>query len=236
MLLKQTKIMERESFIFYKSWFEVIRDESKEVQWEIINAIIEYAFNDNLVELMPKSRLAFKFIKRDIDKATEKYQEYIDKQRDNGKKGGRPRKETQAFSENPKNPSLFSKTQKSLNVNDNVNVNNIPPNPPEGEMVEEIDFLKLKDFINQETGKSFKMINEATRRKYKARLKEKYTKEDIINAIKNAVADDFHRDNGFKYLTPEYFSRAVTLDKYAFRATETPQKSTKNIPAGVWSV
>lgn len=233
--------MERESFIFYKSWFEVIRDESKEVQWEIINAIIEYAFNDNLVELMPKSRLAFKFIKRDIDKATEKYQEYIDKQRDNGKKGGRPRKETQAFSENPKNPSLFSKTQKSLNVNVDVNedVNNIPPNPPEGKSAEyddKINFSGLLDFINQKTGKCFKVINDATKRKYNARLKEKYTKQNIIDAISNAVDDDFHRDNGYKFLTPEFFSRAGTLDKYAFRATKTPKISTKNTPAGVWDV
>lgn len=37
----------------------------------------------------------------------------------------RSRKKTNAILENPKNPSLYLKTQKSLNVNDNVNVNDI---------------------------------------------------------------------------------------------------------------
>lgn len=61
--------------------------------------------------------------KRDDDK----YSDFAKKQSENGKKGGRPKaKDNQKESqENPKNPSLLDKTQKSLNVsvNDNVNVN-----------------------------------------------------------------------------------------------------------------
>lgn len=98
-----------ENFVFYKTWYEIIEDEPQEVQWEIIYAVMEYAFKDNLVELKPKSKMAFKFIKRDIDRAKESYSQFIDKQRENGKKGGRPPK-TQ---ENPENPSLFLETQKS---------------------------------------------------------------------------------------------------------------------------
>jgi len=77
-----------------------------------------------------------------------------------------------------------------------------------------IDFKKLLEFINNKTGRGFKKVNEKARTKYKARLKEGYTKEDIFNAIRNAVEVQYHIDNNNQYLTPEFFSRADTLDKY----------------------
>ena len=48
----------------------------------------------------------------------------------------------------------------------------------------DINFDKLLSFLNSKTGRNFKVINEATKKKYHARLKEGYTKEDILNAIK----------------------------------------------------
>jgi len=80
-----------------------------------------------------------------------------------------------------------------------------------------IDFDSLLMFLNLKTGKNFRIINKATRQKFNARLKDKYTKEDIRNAITNACKDTFHKENGFKYLNPEYFSRSQTLDSHAFK-------------------
>ena len=77
----------KESFYFYKSWYDVIAGERQEVQWEIIHAIMEYVFCDNLVELRPNSKLAFKFIKNDIDRANEKYQSIIEINAEKGKLG-----------------------------------------------------------------------------------------------------------------------------------------------------
>ena len=78
-----------------------------------------------------------------------------------------------------------------------------------------INFDKLLSFLNSKTKRNFKIINEATKKKYLARLKEGYTSKDIANAIENAVNSDYHKENNFTYLTPEFFSRAVTLDKYS---------------------
>ena len=68
----------------------------------------EPVFNGN-------ERFVWPAIKRDIDEAKAAQERFEEKQRDNGKKGGRPSK-TQAFSEKPtetqKNPSLFRKTKK----------------------------------------------------------------------------------------------------------------------------
>ena len=69
--------------------------------------------------------------------------------------------------------------------------------------------------INLKTGRQFKTINDKIRQKYKARLKDGYTKDDIQNAIENACKAPYHIENGKQYLTPEFFSRSDTLDKYA---------------------
>lgn len=80
---------------------------------------------------------------------------------------------------------------------------------------EEIDFKTLLEFINNHTGRKFKVINEATKKKYKARIKEGYTAKDIGDAIKNAVKAKNHIENGNQYLTPEFFSRADKLNLYS---------------------
>jgi hypothetical protein len=62
-----------------------------------------------VIDLPGQEKLVFAMLKAQIDRDAANYQEFTDKQRENGKKGGRPKK-TQ---ENPKNPMVFSKTQKS---------------------------------------------------------------------------------------------------------------------------
>jgi uncharacterized phage protein (TIGR02220 family) len=81
--------------------------------------------------------------------------------------------------------------------------------------VEPINFDVLLDYINEKTNRSFRTINKNIKAKYKARLKEGYTKKDIQTAIDNAVKTDYHKENGFKYLTPEFFSRADKIDLFS---------------------
>ena len=98
-----------------------------------------------------------------------------------------------------------------------------------------INFDKLLSFLNSKTGRNFKVINEATEKKYKARLKEGYTKDDILNAIINAVNSDYHKENDFKYLTPEFFSRADKLNMYSSLNNKPKENNVKKslIPKGV---
>ena len=63
-------------------------------------------------ELLGQEKLVFAMLKSQMDRDSASYAAFTDKQRENGKKGGRPPK-ANAFSENPKKPSLFSETQKS---------------------------------------------------------------------------------------------------------------------------
>jgi len=82
------------------------------------------------------------------------------------------------------------------------------------EKPDEIDWNGLISFFNKVTGKKTRIITQKTKRQFKARLKEGYTKEDIINAIKNCHNDPYHKENP-KYLTLEFISRPDKLEKYS---------------------
>lgn len=56
----------------------------------------------------------------------------------------------------------------------------------------------------------------------KARIREGYGSEQIFTALRNAMADTFHKDNGYKYLTPEFILRSEKLEKHLNVAAATP--------------
>lgn len=77
----------------------------------LLKSLLHY-INGGEDELLGQEKLVFAMLKSQIDRDSASYAAFTDKQRENGKKGGRPQK-ANAFSDNPKNPSLFSETQKS---------------------------------------------------------------------------------------------------------------------------
>ena len=122
--------MERETFVFYKDWLNVIRDLPSEVQLEVYQAITEYAIYGNLIELKPLAKVAFGFVKQTIDRDTQKYISIKEKRKEAGAKGGRPLKtnELEESKDKQKKQLVFEKSKKSkspLNVNVNDNVNDI---------------------------------------------------------------------------------------------------------------
>jgi hypothetical protein len=40
----------------------------------------------------------------------------------------------------------------------------------------------------------------------------------VVNAIKAVKDDKFHIDSGYKYATPEFFSRPDKIDMYGFKS------------------
>ena len=77
----------------------------------LLKSLLHY-INGGEDELLGQEKLVFAMLKSQIDRDSASYAAFTDKQRENGKKGGRPPK-ANAFSDNPKNPGLFSETQKS---------------------------------------------------------------------------------------------------------------------------
>lgn len=110
------------------------------------------------------------------------------------------------------------------NVNRGIDEKSKDNNTSNNNKVNSIDFLLLKDFLNKNTGREFRTINKSVQAKFNARLKDGYKKQDILNAIKNASSSQYHKDNGCQYLTPEFFSRAATLDKYGSDTNTSVEK------------
>lgn len=74
--------MERESFVFYRSFYDAIIDLPKDIQIEVLTAIIEYALFGRLPrEQKPFAKAIFTLVRPNIDVNNIRYE--------NGKKGGR---------------------------------------------------------------------------------------------------------------------------------------------------
>ena len=74
----------------------------------LLKALLHYA-NDQEVTTTGQEKLAFAMLKLQIDRDAANYQQYCDKQRKNGAKGGRPKKTTETH----ENPTVFTETQKT---------------------------------------------------------------------------------------------------------------------------
>lgn len=68
-------------------------------------------------------------------------------------------------------------------------------------------------FLNRIVGKKYRGDSKSKSQLF-ARLNGGYKNEDIKQAIVNASKDQFHIDNKFKYLTPDFFTRADKIDKF----------------------
>jgi len=68
--------------------------------------------------------------------------------------------------------------------------------------------------FNSILGKKAKVISEKAKKQLKERLKEGYTKEDILNALRNAAKDQHHLDTKYKYLTLEFITRPDKLERF----------------------
>ena len=107
----------RDSLIFYRSFYEAIRDLPRDVQGEIYTAIMEYGLYGNEIEqLKPIARSIFILIKPQLDSNNIRYE--------NGKKGGRPKgsKNQKETEQKPNKNQKETEQKPNVNVNENVNV------------------------------------------------------------------------------------------------------------------
>lgn len=93
----------------YPDFINVVQELDNGARGRLLLAIMQYANGEEPDELTGAERIAFIVLKGQIDRDADAYEANAKKQSENGKKGGRPKKTT-AFSENPKNPPVFSES------------------------------------------------------------------------------------------------------------------------------
>ena len=104
----------RESFIFYRSFYESIKELNEQEQYELYKAIMEYQFDDKESELKGIAKAIFTLIKPQLEANNKRYE--------NGCKGGRPKNQTETKAK-PNNNQTITKTKHNNNENENVNEN-----------------------------------------------------------------------------------------------------------------
>lgn len=147
---------ERKAVVFYRNFYEAIKNLPVDLKAEVYDAVMEYGLNGlepSNLSLMAKS--IFALIKPSIDTNNTRYE--------NGKHGGRPRKEAQESNKNecePKRNQKETKHEPTNNINneyenDNDNIiiqeAELPLLVPEV-AIEKIDYTKIVKLYNDTLG------------------------------------------------------------------------------------
>ena len=192
----------RDSYIFYRSFYEAIKELPNENQLEIYNAIAEYSLNFKEVELSGLSKTIFTLIKPQLE-ANNKRFIVGQKGAKHGKKGGRPKNIKPQNNPNGDKKN-YPKETPNNNVNENVNENENENvlNVNNNEECKSKNNIILPDYLDLDIWKEFldmrkklKAPNTETALNRILKKLEAFEKQNIGNgtlAIENSI------ENGWK--------------------------------------
>jgi hypothetical protein len=189
----------KKSFIIYTDSRNMVNKLSNERAGILFKTIFSYCDDENPICDDEVVDMAFEHFKNILKRDLKKYEGIINRNKENGKKGGRPKKPSGLFG-NPIEPKKA----------DNDNDNDILIQP---KVV--IDWDALLFQFNQLTKRNHKLVPDKAKRQLLARLKDGYTKQDIWNAIQNCYDDEYHKETNHKYLTLEFISRPDKMERYS---------------------
>lgn len=114
---------QRESFLFYRDWWESLRDNDA-IRYEVYDAIMAKVFDNIEPEVSSMANMALKFIFPVIGRDNDKYNDVREKRKAAGRLGGLKKAENIASVANLANGSKCQQSVANLaNLADNVNVN-----------------------------------------------------------------------------------------------------------------
>jgi|GEM_PF-1801045 len=233
--------MERDSAVFYRSFYDASKDLPGEVQTDIYKAMFEYAFYKNEIDLQGTAKAIFTLIKPQLDANIKKYE--------NGKNGGRPPKNENQEETKPKakknqeetkpkgNENVYASDNASLNSNSNVDVD---ANAEKITIAAAAElFLKnekvVKAFIEDHGIKTIGQLK-ALQEKYHLHLEKKQiskkTYQDYINhfdsCLKKGILE--FQNNGVSSTSPKRF------DQDLGKMPRIGDNSSNNIPVTQYSI
>lgn len=204
----------KNSFVLYTDLYETVKQLPDTKAGILFKTILSYVNDENpdVKDLIVK--IAFEPVKLQLKRDLKKWEAFIEKQKANGKKGGRGKKE-----DNPENPSLSLETQTDLEepkkavtvpvtVTDNVT----------------ISFKAWLSELNKIWDRKFKPV-EKYKLKYLAAINNEYTDEEILTAAGAAILDKYHVETNYKWLTPEFICRPDKIDIFLQAAKESPTQT-----------
>lgn len=169
--------MERESFVFYRSFYKAIMKLNDKDLAQAVRAICAYALDGELIECEGISEIIFDMAKPQIDANNNRFV--------NGQKGGRPKKtigfenENHRFSEKKPNVNVNVNDNENVNVNENVNDKGI-------------NYQLVADMFNDICISFPKVtkLSDSRKRAIRARLRQ-YSMDDLKRAFEIAEQSNF---------------------------------------------
>jgi hypothetical protein len=101
--------VDKQGFVLYRNYQDTVKELTDEQAGRLLKAILAHVNGSELPALGDAERIAFSFIKSQLAVDSKKYEQRCIANRENGKKGGRPKKEK--TENNPENPTGFEKTE-----------------------------------------------------------------------------------------------------------------------------
>tara|TARA_R110000772_G_scaffold88986_7_gene184664 strand:+ start:1709 stop:2314 length:606 start_codon:yes stop_codon:yes gene_type:complete len=198
----------KKSFVLYSDLKEVVDKLPAEDAGKLFKLILDYVNDEEPEPDGLLMEIAFEPIKQQLRRDLKKWEDIIGKRSKAGK-----------LSSAQRGLMSTSVEQCATDSTDSVTVT----------VTDTVNWDKLIDVFNLIYGTNKKIISESIRKKYRARLKEGYTKKDIVASMKSAKKDDFHKNTipPFKHLTIEFFSRPDKLDRFMDQTNSTKYIATK---------
>lgn len=225
----------KDNFLLKKSQQEIFNELSNEEAGKLIKGIFQYA-NTEESGLDGYLKIIFIPIKNEIDKNEKRYEEVCKKNRENGRLGGRPKKEKmekenqEVIEKNEKNRMVFEKTEENPKNPINHNHNHISlsyiTNQNQLSNNRLYDIKQIIDYLNLKTKSKFKYSSKTTQTKINARLNEGYTLDDFIDVI-NKKCEEWVGTEFEKYLSPETLF-GTKFEKYLNQKVSKVAKKTKS--------
>ena len=197
----------RDSFVFYRSFAESVKNLPPEEYKKVMQSILDYALDGKEPEQSGIEYTVFCLVKPQIDANNKRYE--------NGKKGGRPKpSDNQELTKvEPNNNQTKTKPKPNNNQTVTTTEPNVYVNVNDKKDIvaqTEYPYKAVIDYLNKKTGREFKDKSKDSRNHIKARCDEGYTLEDFKKVIDNKVSEwGVEPRNGEKDMRP--FLRPCTL-------------------------
>lgn len=201
--------MERNSCIFYKSFYDSIKELDPKDQVQIYNAIFKYQFDNELVDLKGVCKSIFTLIIPQLEANNKRYE--------NGTKGGRPKTKIKP-NENQKETRI--KPNENVNVNDNENNNDNINNNVQNE------FEELWKIYPKKVGKkkSFDYYKKARQKTSYETIKQGI--ENYVNYINSSKTPMQYVKDGSTWFNQECWN---DVRDYKIAHKETQQEITERL-------
>ena len=117
--------MKRDSFVFYRSFFEAIEKLKKNDKLTVYSHLCKYALGEEVEELDGVPGAIFNLIKPQIDANYRRYENGM-KGAEYGKLGGKPKTPKEPLTNPKETPNVNVNVNENVNDNVNVNVSGVP--------------------------------------------------------------------------------------------------------------